>query len=220
MDVTLKAETGRELGTRPSRRLRHEGKVPGTVYGLGKDPLTVAVDWPELRRVLTTEAGLNALITLETDGGTDLTIVKDVQRHPVRRNVLHVDFLRVDPKVEVEVEVPIVLTGTAEALERRGGLVEQALHSLTVRTKPGNIPTQLELDITDVDVGITLTVADLSLPEGVETDLEPDVAVLTGTATRAVLEGEREGEGEGGEGEGGEAGGEGEGGDAEAAGEG
>jgi large subunit ribosomal protein L25 len=204
MDVTLKAETGRELGTRPSRRLRLEGKVPGTVYGLGLDPVTVAVDWPELRRALSTEAGLNALITLETGDASDLTIVKDVQRHPVRRSVLHVDFLRVDRKVELEVEVPIVLVGSAEAVERRGGLVEQSLYNLTVRTKPGNIPSQLELDVTDVDVGTVLTVGDLTLPADVFTDVDPETAVLMGTATRAVLEGEREGEeGEEGDGEGG-----------------
>src|SRR5690606_33257893 len=111
MDVTLTAETGRDAGSRSSKRLRRAGRVPGVVYGLGADPVAVSVSWPELRRALTTEAGANALVTLEYDGRKDLTIVKDLQRHPVRREVLHVDFLRVDPDVTVDIEVPIVIVG-------------------------------------------------------------------------------------------------------------
>ena len=96
MDVTLTVESERELGTRPSRRLRHAGKVPAVVYGLGREPRSVAVNWPDLRKAITTEAGLNALITLEVDGEQNLTIIKDLQRHPVKRTVLHVDFQLID----------------------------------------------------------------------------------------------------------------------------
>jgi large subunit ribosomal protein L25 len=96
MELTLTATPGRSTGSRPSGRLREEGKVPAVVYGLGKDPISVEVEWTELRRVLNTEAGLNALIDLEVEGETELTLVKELQRHAVRRNVLHVDFLRLD----------------------------------------------------------------------------------------------------------------------------
>src|SRR5262245_62112490 len=96
MDVTLTVESARELGTRPSRRLRAAGKVPAVVYGQGNDPVSVAVEWPELRRAITTEAGLNALITLQVEGEEHLTIIKDLQRHPVKRNVVHVDFQIID----------------------------------------------------------------------------------------------------------------------------
>lgn len=202
MELTLKAETGRPTGTRPARRMRDEGKVPGTVYGLSQDPISVAVDWIELRKVLTTDAGLNALIQLDIDGQTDLTIVKDLQRHPIRRNVLHVDFLRIDADVDVEVEVPIVLTGHSEAVERRGGMVEQYLHTLTIKAKPGSIPTQLEVEISHVDVGTVVTVAEIALPDGVTTSVEGDDPIAAGTATRATLEAERtDEEGEGAEGE-------------------
>src|SRR5689334_10137600 len=113
-EITLQAETGRITGSRSSGRLRASGKVPATVYGMGKDPQSVAVQWRELRAALVTEAGFNALIDLHVDGAKgDLVIVKDLQRHPVRRDVLHVDFLRVDADVAVTVEVPIVLHGEA-----------------------------------------------------------------------------------------------------------
>ena len=101
-DLVLVAETGRETGTRPSRRMRREGNVPATLYGLGKDAQTIAVAWRELRQVLTTDAGVNAFIHLEVDGSRQATLVKDIQRHPVRRDVIHVDFLRVDEVEDVD----------------------------------------------------------------------------------------------------------------------
>ena len=113
-EITLKAETGRALGSGPSKRIRAEGKVPGVVYGMGKDPVALVVEWKPLREALTTEAGLNALIDLEVDGATDLTIVKDMQRHPIRGDVLHIDFLRVDADAEITVDVPVILEGDGE----------------------------------------------------------------------------------------------------------
>src|SRR4051812_21390180 len=109
--ITLVAERGREQGSRPSNRLRAEGKVPGVVYGQGGDPVSVAVDRRELRLALSTEAGTNALIALSIDGQTQLTVIKAMQRHPVRHNVQHIDFLRVASDQQIEVEVPIELTG-------------------------------------------------------------------------------------------------------------
>ena len=94
-EVVLITETGRELGTRSSRRLRREEKVPGVLYGLNAEPETFAVDYGDLRRALTTDAGLNALVQLEIDGERQLSILRDVQRHPVRDEVIHVDFIRV-----------------------------------------------------------------------------------------------------------------------------
>jgi large subunit ribosomal protein L25 len=220
MALTLTAETGRVAGSRSSSRLRADGRVPGVVYGLGRDTVAVTVNWPELRRVLSTEAGLNALITLDVDGQRDLAIVKDLQRHPVRRNVLHIDFLRVDPDAPVAIDVPIVLVGEARQVESRRGVVDHPLKSITVNAKPSDIPAHIELAIDDLDIGVTVTVADLTLPAGVTTDVDPESPVVTGMATRfsqqldhgvdpADLD----------DGEAGEAAGEGGGGDAEASGE-
>ena len=83
--ITLPAATGRQLGTRASRRLRAEGKVPAVVYGSETEPVSISVEWSALRAALTTDAGMNALITLDVDGDEKLTIVKDMQRHPLRR---------------------------------------------------------------------------------------------------------------------------------------
>ena len=184
-DLVLVAETGRETGTRPSRRMRREGNVPATLYGLGQDAETIAVAWRELRRVLTTEAGVNAFIHLEVDGRRQATLVKEIQRHPVRRDVIHVDFLRVDPKKTLDVEVSIELTGEAEAVTRAGGIVQQLLHSLVVSTRPDNIPNSLELDVSDMTIDGDLRVRDLVLPAGVTTDADPDDVVAQGLITSA-----------------------------------
>ena len=202
MAITLTASTGRIAGSRSSTRMRTDGLVPAVVYGLGRDAVAVSVPWPDLRRALTTEAGLNALITLDVDGQTDLAIIKDLQRHPIRRNVLHVDFLRVDPDAGVAVEVPLVLVGEAKKVEGRRGIVDQPLKTLTVTAKPADIPSQIEIDITDLDIGESITVETLTLPAGVTTDIDGGVQLVLGLATRFSIEdGASEGEAaEGGEG--------------------
>jgi large subunit ribosomal protein L25 len=188
MDVTLTAETGRALGSRSSRRLLRDGKVPGVVYGLGQDNVTVAVPWPDLRAALTTEAGLNALITLDVDGHEDLTIVKDMQRDPVRRDVVHVDFLRVSRDVEILVEVPIILEGEAEKVEQEDGTVSHLLFNLAVYAKPGAIPNELTIDVSNMEVGDAIRVADLQLPEGARTEVDEDEVIATAQISRETIE--------------------------------
>ena len=188
MDVTLTAETGRALGSRSSRRLLRDGKVPAVVYGLDRDTVAVAVEWPSLRAALTTDAGLNALITLDVDGHEDLTIVKDLQRDPVRREVVHVDFLRVSRDVEIEVEVPIVLEGHAEKVEREDGTVSHLLFTLSVYAKPGAIPNELTVDVSDMELHDSIRVGDLTLPSGVRTEVDEDEVIVSAQISRETIE--------------------------------
>lgn len=216
-ELTLTAETGRATGSRPSNRLRAEGKIPGVVYGLGSDPKAVTVDWRSLRQCLTTDAGLNALINLDIDGEEHLSIVKELQRNPVKRTVTHVDFILIDRDADIEVEVPVVLEGEATLVERENGTVTQALFSLTIVAKPGSIPDQLTADISELEVGGAIRVADLQLPSGVRTEVDPEDPVVMGEMTRASMDAAAEEAGEGAEGEGegaADASGEGSGGDA------
>lgn len=206
-ELLLKAQTGRLTGTRSSRRLRTEGLVPGVVYGLGEDAVTVAVEWKSLRKALTTDAGVNALLTLDIDGHQQLSIVKDIQRHPTRRDVIHVDFIRLDANVEVEVEIPLILTGEAKNVTAVSGMVDQTMFALTVLSKPDSIPTELTADISDLEVGDAITVSDIVLPAGVRTELDADETIASALVTRSTLESmraEEEGEAEGEEGEGAE----------------
>ncbi len=223
-ELLLTATTGRMTGTRSSRRLRSEGQVPAVLYGLGEDPVSISVDWPELRKALTTDAGVNALITIDVEGAKQLSIVKDIQRHPTRRNVMHVDFIRLDPNAEVEVEVPLLLTGEARKVHQVSGMVDQTAFTISVFSKPQNIPTEVTADVSELEVGETITIGDVALPEGVRAAAESDETVASAVVTRSTIEAMRAEEaaeaaalageegGEGAEGEEGEDG-DGEGGD-------
>lgn len=201
-DLLLSAETGRTEGTRPSRRLRREGKIPAVVYGLDADPVAVSVPWPELRRCLTTDAGLNALITLDIDGTNHLSVVRDIQRHPTRRDVLHVDFLRVTEDQQIEVNVPIILEGEARQVTQFDGMVDQSLYEMTISVKPTAVPQEIIVDITDLELGATIKVADIALPEGASPVMDPDETVAIALITRSTREAIRRAEqGEAAEGE-------------------
>ena len=199
-EITLKATTGRELGSGPSKRIRAEGDVPGVVYGLDADPIPVTVEWRPLREALTTEAGLNALIDLDVDGDVSLTVVKELQRHPIKGNVLHIDFLRVSADAEITVEVPILLEGEARAVLAEGGTVDHLLYALSINAKPADIPNELTVAISDLQINGSIHVSDIALPKGVSTDVDGEETVVTGTQAH-IAEEAAPAEGEGAEGE-------------------
>jgi large subunit ribosomal protein L25 len=199
-DNNLLADTGRPIGSRPSNRLRHEGRVPGVVYGNGVGPLTVSVERRLLRAALSGPAGLNSVIELKVEGDVHPVVVKDLQRDPVRRAVTHVDFLVVNLNEQIVVEVPVILTGHAKAVEDEGGLVDQQLQTLTVSTTPRNIPNDVTVDVSELEIGDHVTVADITLPAGVTTPLDPDTIIVTTIVLRGEPEAVAE-EGEATEGE-------------------
>jgi large subunit ribosomal protein L25 len=212
-DITLAAESGRPTGSAASRRLRATGKIPAVLYGRGADPASLTVDWRELRAALTTDKGLNALLTLKVDGKNTMAVVKDLQRHAVRRDVLHIDFLAVDVTQEIAAEVPIHLEGDALLVTRENGVVDQVMNSIVVNAKPDAVPGEIVVDISELEIGTPITVAELALPAGVTTEVEGEETVVTAHVTREIVEEEPEAEegeevegeeGEAAEGEGGE----------------
>lgn len=198
-EITLKAETGRELGSGPSKRLRVDGKVPAVVYGLDAEPVPVTVDWRPLREVLTTDAGLNVLIDLDVDGDVALCMVKELQRHPIRGNVLHLDFLRVSRDAAIIVEVPIILEGEALKVARESGTLDHLMFALTVSAKPADIPNEIIINISEMEMGDHIRVSDLVLPNGVTTEVDVDDLVVTTVHGDTVTEEVEEDEAEGGE---------------------
>jgi large subunit ribosomal protein L25 len=191
-EITLTAETGRTTGSRESGRLRAQGRIPGVIYGHGTTPLPVAVDGRKLRAALTTEAGLNALLALDVAGETHLTLAREIQRHPVRNVVIHVDFQIVRRDEVVSAEVPITLIGDAHQVAINDGVVEHQLFSLTVQATPGRIPNVIEVDISGLTIGDAIRVGDLSLPDGVTTEVDPEdtVVLAQGSAVAAEMEAE------------------------------
>jgi large subunit ribosomal protein L25 len=194
-DIVLVADSSRPTGTRNSRRLRHSGRVPAVVYGHGIDSTAISVDSRALRAALSTSAGQNAVFELDVDGTHHLTMAKVIDRHPVRHTIAHVDFLVVNRDQVVTADVPINIVGEAEAVLRDGGAVDQTLHALTVSMLPDQIPDAIEVDVSDLEPGGTIRVADLRLPDGVTTLVDDETSVVSATHA-AVVEEEVEAAGE------------------------
>jgi len=186
-DYTLVAEAGRTTGTRSTGRLRATGRVPAVVYGHGSAPISISVDGRELRHALSTDAGLNQLLNLEVDGTHHLALARELQRHPVRNTVIHVDFQIVRRDEVISADVPIVLVGEAKDIEVAKGLIEQPLLTLTINATPGTIPQSIELDISELQIGDQIRISDLALPAGVTTDLDPEEIVVIASASAAEL---------------------------------
>jgi len=187
MDQTVvKASSKRHLGSRPSRRLRAAGQLPGVVYGLDKDPVSVSVSYVELRDALKTEMGLNTVIQLDMDGATESVLVTDVQRDPVKRTVTHADFMRVDANRPVKVKIPIRTVGEATAVTSEGALVEQKMFEIEIEASPANIPVAVEADLGLLRLDRGVTVADLTLPEGVTSRVAGEISVVSPVISRAA----------------------------------
>ncbi|MEX1007319.1 MAG: 50S ribosomal protein L25 [Acidimicrobiia bacterium] len=190
-DITLAAVPRSDLGSRPAGRLRREGFVPAVVYGLGNDTVTVTVPSRDLGRILSGESGANTLINLELGGDSMLTLVRQIQRHPTRDELVHVDFIRIRRDVAVAADVPLHLLGEPAGV-RDGGLLEQLVFSVTVEAMPGNIPVVFELDVSELVIGDQRRASDLSLPADVTTQLDPETVVAQVAAPRVVVEEEVE----------------------------
>ncbi len=186
-ETVVKASTGRDLGTRASRRLRNEGNLPAVVYGRGKDPVAVSVLYTDLRDALNTESGLNTLLTLDIDGAPETVLCRSVQRDPIKRVATHADFLRVDPDVPVTIKVPIRLVGDSTAVTSVGGMVEQKRFELEIDVAPSNIPEAIEADMSMMSLDRRIAVADLNLPSGATTRVPGEISIAAPVIPRAVL---------------------------------
>ena len=186
--ATLTAVAGRATGSAAARRLRAEERIPGVLYGHGMTPISLSVARRDLRIALSGPAGHNTVLALNVDGTTYNAVVKDMQRHPVRRNVAHIDFVQVNLNEEIVVHVPVHLTGTAKAVVSNGGLVDPAVDSIEVRTTPTNIPNEILIDITDMTTDSVIRLSDIKLPAGVVAVGDADMPVVTVLISRAAIE--------------------------------
>jgi large subunit ribosomal protein L25 len=183
-EVALAAESGRTIGSRSTRRLRAEGKIPGVVYGHGTAPIPVAVGARDFQVALSGDAGRNTLLSLEVDNKNLLTLARDIQHHPSKNVVTHVDFLIVRRDEVISAEVPINLIGEAIEVQHGDGIVEQQLFALQVKAKPADIPPSVDLDISELTIGSALHVSDIAISAGVELETDPETTVVAGQPPR------------------------------------
>ncbi len=195
----LSADDRSATGKGPNRRLRMAGRIPGVIYGKGREAQSVVLDPTALEKLLhKSGAGLNTLIDLSVAGSTDTVLVKELQRHPVHGTYVHVDFFKVDMTQKIIVSVPIHFIGKARGVEF-GGILDHPLREIEVECLPRAIPEHIEVDVSALEIGQAIHVRDLRLPEGVQvmTDAELPVASVVlpaaeveATPTETVVEGE------------------------------
>jgi large subunit ribosomal protein L25 len=193
-EVTLTAEAGRQTGSSSTRRLRSEGKIPGVVYGHGSDPIPVAVVAREFQIAMSGEAGLNTLLSLEVGKSNFLTLARDIQHHPFRNVVTHVDFQIVRRDEVISAEIPINLIGEPVEVHHGDGIVDQQLFTLTIKARPADIPPSVDIDISGLTIGASLHVSDITVPKGVELESDPAATVVAGQPPRVQATAEEEAE--------------------------
>jgi large subunit ribosomal protein L25 len=177
---TLRALKRTATGSRPARRMRREGRIPAVVYGTGIDTQEIAIDRRSLLGVLQTEAGLNALINVQIEGGGEvLTVAREVQRDPVRGDITHLDFIKVSLDVAIDAEVGLVFTGTPIGVKDEGGFIETIENAVMISALPTAIPTSIAVDISELGIGDTLKVEDLPVIDGVTYLTESDRPLVT-----------------------------------------
>lgn len=201
-DAALTAATRTDFGSGPARRLRRRGQVPAVVYGLSAGTVEISVDAHDLNRLLAGEAGANTLINLTVDGEENLTLVRQIERHPVKGSLTHVDFVRVSRDTEVNAEVAVHLTGEAQGV-LDGGVMDQLLFAVSISAKPTAIPNAIEVDVSAIELSGQLHVRDLPAVSGVTYLHEDDELVAQVIVPRGLAEEEEAAEAEeGGEAEG------------------
>ncbi|HEX7753529.1 MAG TPA: 50S ribosomal protein L25/general stress protein Ctc [Novosphingobium sp.] len=194
--LTLPAETRERAGKGASRALRREGRVPAVVYGGNEEPLSIHVEEKELRRQLGTGHFFNSVVEVEVGGKKVRTLPKDVAFHPVTDRPLHADFLRVSKDAKVHVNVPVVfINEDASPGLKKGGVLNIVKHDLDLVCGAGNIPDDVIIDVTGLDVGASIHISDVKLPNGTEsgiTDRDFTIATIVAPSALKSEEGDNE----------------------------
>jgi large subunit ribosomal protein L25 len=164
----LSAAARTQSGKGAARSIRRAGNVPGVIYGHARAPQPLMVNARDFARLLDHISAENTVVELTLDGAVSRTLIREIQRDPIRRNVIHVDFQELVAGEKVIVRIPIILVGTSIGVRQSGGILNQVTTELECRVDPANIPNRIEFDISELNIGRTVHVGELSVPEGVE----------------------------------------------------
>jgi len=170
VDFNVETETRKDVGKGASRRLRHAGKVPGIVYGAGKEAVPLLMEHDHIMHHLAHEAFYSHILSVSIDGNVEKAVLKDVQRHPSKPKILHIDFLRVSDKEKISMHVPLhfINEEIATGVKIGGGIISHLMSSVDVVCFAKDLPEYIEVDVANLDVGDSLHLSDIKLPQGVE----------------------------------------------------
>lgn len=191
--ASLSASSRAGTGKGVARQLRAKGHVPGVIYGHGREAAPIAVPARELGRLLEKIEATTTVIELDLEGTTARTLIREIQRHPFKRDILHVDFQELVAGETITVRVPLVLVGTAEGVRNGGGILDQTMRELEIEVDPANIPGHLDVDVTALGIGQSIHVGDLKLPAGVSVITDADATVCVVAAPKTHDEAPAEG---------------------------
>ena len=197
MQIEFKATKREEQGSSASRRLRRAGRLPGVIYGGGKDAVAISMDHNDLYHALSKEAFHSSVLTADVDGTKESVVLRDAQWHPYKQQVLHIDFLRVDATHEISLKVPLhFINGEISPAVKLGGcMISHTMNEVEVKCLPGNLPEFIEVDLTKLEAGQSIHVSEIVLPQGVSlvTHGEGDPVIATALQTKGGPAEEAEG---------------------------
>ena len=181
--VALTAQSRKGTGKGAARTLRRQALIPAVFYGPEVDPVNLSLKYRDLEKLIKTGAGENVIIDLAIETGESTlshrAMLKEIQLDPVKQTILHVDLYEISMDKKIEVEVPITLTGTAKGVSDEGGILQQVSRTLEISCLPDNIPDSFELDVTDLNIGDSLHVSDLKIPQDIEILVEGELTIAT-----------------------------------------
>lgn len=167
-NATLNANVRAETGKGAARKIRQAGDIPAVIYGHNREPQSLVLNARETEKLVKSIAVSSTVIELAIEGKTARTLIREIQRHPFKRHILHIDFQELVAGETVTVKCPIVYIGTPEGVRLEGGILDQIMHELQIQVDPGNIPNHIDVDISALKVGKSLHVSDLKVPAGIK----------------------------------------------------
>ncbi|MDB4898744.1 MAG: ribosomal protein [Gemmatimonadetes bacterium] len=186
--ATLSAEARSDTGKGVARKLRAAGRIPGIIYGHAREAAPLSLNARDLDKLLSGISAGSTVVELTLGGATTKTLIREIQRHPFKKQIMHVDFQELVAGEKVTVDVPLVFVGIPEGVRLSGALLEQIMHSIEVFADPTKIPNHIDVDVSHLAMGHSLHVRDLVLPEGIEVLSDEDATMCAVIAPRAVVE--------------------------------
>jgi large subunit ribosomal protein L25 len=190
-ELKLSAQPRQGAGKGEARKLRAAGRIPAVLYGHGSEARAIAIDARELTHILHTGAGANVLVDLHFDGENHLAMPREIQRDAVRGSIFHIDFLEVRRDEKIAVDVPVRIVGESVGV-KAGGVIEHHLWDLHLECLPGEVPEAIDVDVTPLEVGQSVRVADVPVPDGVTVLTHADETILSVVIPQARVTEEEE----------------------------
>ena len=184
----LNASARTESGKGAARKIRQAGNIPGVIYGHAREPQSLTMNARETDRLLQRITPGATVIELNIDGKVSRSLIREIQRHPFKRSIIHIDFQELVAGEMVSVYCPIVYVGTPEGVRNEGGILDQVMHQLHIETLPVNIPSHIDVDVSELRLGKSMHVSDLTMPEGVNVIDDPELTVCVVAVCKAGVE--------------------------------